>query len=475
MSAYMEPTTPEVNPWRVLLYTCAAVFAVTLDSTILFVAFPAIRASYPRISPANLSWVLNAYTIVVGAMLIPAGAYADKFGRKKVFLTGIPIFTAGSFLCGISQGVWFLIAARALQGLGAAFLTPTSLSLVLGEFKKEQRAIAIAVWGAVAALAAAVGPALGSAIIHVLTWRWAFFINLPIGAWCWVQGRRVLHEARLDSNTPVPRIIAVGQIALAIALVSLAIVQVKSWGLSNWRTLLAGGAGLTIFLLFVSADGQSRRPLVDWSLFQSKNFRLSNCATFVFTAAFSAMFLGNVLFLKELWRYSTLEIGLAMTIGPLCVIPCALLTGKYAGKRGHAKPIFIGGLLYATSGLIRLVTLESDPNFFLLWLPTAILSGVGIGMIFPSLSSSATFNLPPNRYSIGSGVNNSIRQLGSVFGIAFAVLCVGSESAHSTTAFADLYSGLMIAAVITALLGAFVRTAPVQERGPSLNVVSDSN
>jgi EmrB/QacA subfamily drug resistance transporter len=463
--AIADTKRSQFSPWKVLLYTCAAVFIVTLDATILFVAFPAIRASYPHVSPANLSWILNAYTIVVGAMLVPAGAYADKFGRKKIFLVGVPIFTAGSLLCGISQGVWFLVAARALQGLGAALLTPTSLSLVLGEFQKEKRALAIAVWGAVAALAAAVGPALGSAIIHFLTWRWVFFINLPIGVWCWVQGRRVLNEAKLDSNAPVPKLGALGQIALAVALVSLAIVQGKSWGWINPKTLLAAGAGSTLFLLFVCADFRSRTPLVDWSLFRSKNFRFSNYTTFVFSAAFSAMFLGNVLFLKDLWHYSTLEIGLAMTVGPLCVVPSALVTGKYAGKHGHAKPLLVGGLLYAASGVMRLATLESDPNFFVLWLPIAILSGVGVGMIFPSLSSSATFDLPPTRYSIGSGVNNSIRQLGSVFGIAFAVLCVGSESAaHAASGFAALYSGLTAAALITAVLGAFVRTAPVHER-----------
>jgi MFS family permease len=226
----MSREAPEVSPWKVLFYTCAAVFIVTLDATILFVAFPAIRASYPQVSPANLSWILNAYTIVVGAMLVPAGAYADRFGRKKVFLIGVPVFTAGSLLCGISQGVWFLIAARALQGLGAALLTPTSLSLVLGEFPKEKRAMAVAVWGSVAALASAVGPALGSVIIQSLTWRWVFFVNIPIGVWCWVQGRRVLHEPKLDSNAPVPRLVAVGQIAMAVALVSLAIVQGKTWG-----------------------------------------------------------------------------------------------------------------------------------------------------------------------------------------------------------------------------------------------------
>ena len=464
----MSKEATEVSPWKVLLYTCAAVFIVTLDATILFVAFPAIRASYSQVSPANLSWILNAYTIVVGAMLVPAGAYADKFGRKKIYLVGVSVFTAGSLLCGISVGVWFLIGARALQGLGAALLTPTSLSLVLGEVPREKRAMAVAVWGSVAALASAVGPALGSVIIQSLTWRWVFFVNIPIGVWCWIQGRRVLNEPRLDSNAPVPRLVAVGQVAIAVALVSLAVVQGKSWGWINQKTLLAAGAGLTLFLLFVSTDFRSRAPLVDWSLFRSKNFRFSNGATFVFNAAFSAMFLGNVLFLKQLWHYSTMEIGLAMTVGPLCVIPSALLTGKYAGKHGHAKPLLLGGLLYAASGLIRLVTVESSPDFLGLWFPTAILTGVGLGMILPSLSSSATFDLPPARYSIGSGVNNSMRQLGSVFGVAFAVLCVGSESTHAATAFTALYSGLTTAALITALLGAFVRTTPVQERVPSL-------
>jgi EmrB/QacA subfamily drug resistance transporter len=406
-------------------------------------------------------------------MLVPAGAYADRFGRKNVFLIGVPVFTAGSLLCGISQGVWFLIAARALQGLGAALLTPTSLSLVLGEFPKEKRAMGVAVWGSVAALASAVGPALGSVIIQSLTWRWVFFVNIPIGVWCWVQGRRVLHEPKLDSNAPVPRLVAVGQIAMAVALVSLAIVQGKTWGWGNQKTLFAGGAGLALFLLFVSTDFRSHAPLVDWSLFRSKNFRFSNGATFVFNAAFSAMFLGNVLFLKELWHYSTMQVGLAMTVGPLCVIPSALLTGRYAGKNGHAKPLLLGGLLYAASGVIRLVTLESGPDFLRLWFPTAILTGVGLGMILPSLSSSATFDLPPVRYSIGSGVNNSIRQLGSVFGVAFAVLCVGSESAHAATAFTALYFGLTMTALITAVLGAFVRTAPVREPVPSLAVASE--
>jgi EmrB/QacA subfamily drug resistance transporter len=463
----------QARPWKVLLYTCAAVFIVTLDATILFVAFPAIRASYPHVSTANLSWILNAYTIVVGAMLIPAAAYADKFGRKRIFLIGVPIFTAGSLLCGISHGVWLLVAARTLQGLGAALLTPTSLSLVLGEFQKEKRAIAIAAWGAVAALAAAVGPALGSAIIHFLTWRWVFFINVPIGLWCWIQGRRVLHEAKLNAAAPVPRLVAAGQIALALALVSLAIVQGKSWGWVNSKTLLAAAAGLVLFLVFVSAEFRSRRPLVDWSLFRSKNFRFSNYTTLVFSAAFSAMFLGNVFFLKELWHYGTIEIGLAMTVGPLCVVLCALVTGKYAGKHGHAKPFLVGGLLYAASAVIRLATLDFEANFLLLWLPTAILSGIGVGMIFPSLSSSATFDLPPTRYSIGSGVNNSIRQLGSVLGIAFAVLCVGSEGAHAATGFTALYSGLTAAAVVTALLGVHVSTAPVQDRSTSPAAVTE--
>ncbi len=450
------------NPWKVLIYTCVAVFAVTLDATILFVAFPAIRETYSNVSASHLSWILNAYTIAVGAALIPAGAFADKFGRKRLFLAGVAIFTFASAMCGLSQEIWFLIAARTLQGIGSALLTPTSLSLVLGTFPKEKRAIAIAIWSSVGALAAAIGPALGSVIIAFSNWRWVFFINIPIGIWCCVRGYQVLKEAPRDPKALTPSILSAVLSAIAVALVSLALVESKSWGLISYSTLGAAASGLIVFVIFVFVDAKNSVPLIDRSLFKSKNFKLANSATFIFSIAFSAMFLGSVFFLKEIWNYSTLETGLAMTVGPLAVVPSALLTGRYAGTRGHSRPLIWGGILYAAASLIRIFTLDWPPDFWLLWVPSALLTGVGLGMIIPSLSSSATFDLLPKRYSVGSGINNSIRQVGSVFGVVFAVVCLSAKlgSANKTSSFAFLFSGLVIASLMTALLGAFVKTAP---------------
>jgi MFS family permease len=357
------------------------------------------------------------------------------------------------------------VAARSLQGLGSALLMPTSLSFVLAEFQKEKRAVAIAAWGAVGALAAAIGPALGSAIIHLLNWRWAFFLNIPIGIWCFIKSRKYLREAIVDSDSAVPRLLDVALCIASVALVSLAIVETKEWGWSSPSVLASAVAGIGIFSFFLIRNARSPLPIVDTTLFKSRNFVFANYSTFVFSAAFSSMFLSSVLFLKNIWQYNTVEVGLAMTVGPLCVIPTAIFTGKYAGRYGHARPLFIGGVLYCLAGMFRALTFDAEPSFLLLWLPAAVMSGMGVGMILPSLSSAATFDLLPNRYAAGSGVNNSIRQLGSVIGIALTVVCVGTETKEGLGSFTLLFWGLTVAGALTALLGVNVRTG---QRSPAV-------
>src|SRR5881398_821217 len=176
------------SAWRTLALTSVAVFVVSLDGTVLFVAFPAIRATFARVSAAQLSWVLNAYTIVFGALLVPSGRIADRVGRKRTFLLGLALFSAASALCGLAPSAGALIAARALQAVGAALLLPSSLAVVLHAFVVARRASAVALWGAVGALAAAIGPSLGSLIIQSWGWRWVFYINVPVGIAAAVRG-----------------------------------------------------------------------------------------------------------------------------------------------------------------------------------------------------------------------------------------------------------------------------------------------
>ena len=188
--------TNTASPWPVFWIASVAVFLVSMDGTMLFAAFSALRAGFPHATAADLSWVLNAYTVAYAATLIPSGGLADKHGRKKVFLIGVALFLAASVACGLSPSVGWLVAARVLQAVGAALLTPASLSLVLAAFPVSKRAVAISLWGAVGALAAAVGPSLGAFVIASIGWQWAFYLNVPLGLTAMWRGATLLVETR---------------------------------------------------------------------------------------------------------------------------------------------------------------------------------------------------------------------------------------------------------------------------------------
>jgi MFS family permease len=219
------------SPWPVFWVACVATFLVSLDTTMLYSVFSALRAGFPEASAAEMSWTLNAYTVVYAAMLIPAGGLADTHGRKRVFMSGVALFIAASAMCGLASSVGWLIAARALQAVGAALLTPASLSIVLAAFPQSRRAVAVSLWGAVGGFAAAVGPSLGSLLAQTVGWAWAFFINLPIGALTLWWAASLLGES--DRGGPRRRVDLIGMalIVIAVGAIALAIVEAES---ANW-------------------------------------------------------------------------------------------------------------------------------------------------------------------------------------------------------------------------------------------------
>ncbi len=200
------------SPWAILAVTSLAVFAVMLDALVLFVAFPAIELSFSAVSSAQLSWVLNGYTIVYGALLVPAGRFADRLGRKRVFLAGATLFTLASVLCGLAPTPALLIAARVLQAVGGAMLTPTSLALTLAAFPQAQRSVAVSLWGAVGALAVVAGPPLGSLIVQYIGWPGIFFLNLPVGLAAVLIGRAIIPESRDETPGRLPDLLGVAML-----------------------------------------------------------------------------------------------------------------------------------------------------------------------------------------------------------------------------------------------------------------------
>src|SRR4051794_31408289 len=298
--------------WQVLLVTSVAVFMSFLDVTIVNIAFPDIRASFPESSLGDLSWILNAYNIVFAALLVPAGRLADRTGRRRTFMGGMITFLAASVAAGLAPTVEVLIAARVVQAAGAAALVPTSLALLLPEFTLQQRATATGIWGAMGAIAAAVGPSLGGVLVDAAGWRWVFFVNLAIGLPALIPARRLLHESREPNPGPMPDAVGVGLLVAGVALLSLGIVKGQEWGWGSARVLVAIGAGIALLVLFAIRSSRHPAPVVEPALFRVRSFAVANAGAFAFALGFYAFLLGNVLFLTGVWHYSVLTAGFAL-------------------------------------------------------------------------------------------------------------------------------------------------------------------
>ena len=410
-----------------LVIASLASLATFLDTTILYVAFPDIGRTFDGTSPAGLSWVLNAYTIVFAALLIPAGKIADRVGHRRAFLAGSIVFTVASMACGFAPSAELLVVFRVAQAVGGATLIPASLALVMHAFPRDQLPRAVAIWGAAGAVAGALGPTLGAAIVEALGWRWAFFINLPVGIFTVVSGRRHLRE----TSDPATRAPSLGGIALVVgtaAVLSYAVVETDSVGWASRRTVGVLALGLLLAAAVVAHQRRTSAPVLDLDLFAIRNFRWGNLAGLTFGVAFSAMFLGSILFLTEVWGWSILRAGFGVAPGPAFVALLAPRMGSLAGRIGQRPILVVGGIAYALGGAYRLVMLGGEQRYLLDYFPSMILTGVGVACCLPQLSSAVAQALPPNRIGIGGASLQAVRQLGGTFGVALAIALIGAPS-----------------------------------------------
>ena len=454
-----ETHAHHASPWPVFWVASVAAFLVSLDSTMLYSAFGALRASFPDATAADMSWVLNAYTVVYAAMLIPAGGLADAHGRKRVFLFGVTVFIAASAACGLAGSVGWLIAARVLQAAGAALLTPASLSIVLAAFPQSKRALTVSLWGAVAGFAAAVGPSLGSFVVQSVGWPWAFFINLPIGALSLWRGAALLSESARTARRRKVDLVGMALLIVAVGAIALAIVESESPAWTRAQLAAAAATGVIALVAFIVWAKNVREPLVDLGLFRHRTYSAVNAATLSFGIAFAMMFFAFFFYMSNVWHYSQALAGLAIAPGPLMVIPVAIVTGRLAGRYGH-RPFLVGGaLLYAAAGLWFMLVPGVEPSYVAHWLPGLFLSGASVGLVMPSLSGAAVSKLPAQHYAVGSAVNQATRQIGAVIGIAITVLLLGHGVVQRSDF--DAVYGLHIGlALLTAVLCVFVNTRP---------------
>lgn len=416
------------NRWVVLGVTALGAFMAFLDVTIVNIAFPSIIAAFPRVTLAGLSWVLNAYNIVLAAVLVPAGRLADLLGRRRVFLIGLALFTASSAVCATAPTIGVLVAARSMQGAGAGMLVPASLGLLLSAFAIEQRATAVGLWSAAAAVASGVGPTLGALLVHVSDWRLVFLINVPIGVVTMGLAKRLLRESRSAEQGGFPDLVGIALVASGVGLIALGTAQGRQWGWGSIAVDASLVGGLALACLFVIRSAGHHNPIVEVGLLRERAFAAANTGTFLFSSAFYALLLCNVLFLTQVWRYSLVQAGLAMTPPSLTAALVAGIAGRTADRWGHRAVTIPGVLVFATGASLFLLRVGLHPTYVDVWLPASVVMGIGVGLAFPTLGAAAARSLPPARFATGTAINSSARLLGAVLGVAVLVSILGTPS-----------------------------------------------
>jgi EmrB/QacA subfamily drug resistance transporter len=412
------PFTQMSRAYKVLSLTAIATFLVSLDTSIVVVAQRRIEEDLGH--PTLLTWVFSAYSIAYAAGLLTAGRFADVNGRKRSFLRGLFLFSLGSVLCGLAPSAGFLVAARVIQALGGAQLTPASLALVMPEFPAEKRTVAIGIWGAVGGLAAAAGPTFGGVLVDWLNWRWLFFINVPFCIFTLIVGNKILHESKDPNATKNVDLIGTALGFPGVALVTLSITQSSEWGWGDNRTMAALFGGIILLGLFVQRCRTVANPLLDLSLFKLPFVVAANISGLFFSIGFLGMWLLNTQWIQAIWDYSPAKSGLATAPGPIMAAVFAAPMGRVAVKWGHARVLMVGAVLLSFGTFMLTITMGPEPAYLTHYLPWMIITGIGVGCSMSTLSSSASAFLPPSRFAMGSALNTTARQVGSALGAALA-------------------------------------------------------
>jgi EmrB/QacA subfamily drug resistance transporter len=445
----------------------------SLDLFIVNLAFPYISRDFHGSSLDSLSWVLNGYSILFAAVLVPAGRWADRVGRRRMFVAGLVVFTLGSVLSGLAPGVSLLIAARLVQAVGAGMMVPASLSLLLAAVPGHARAQAIGTWSAIGALGAALGPVIGGFLVE-LSWRWVFWINIPVGVVTVILAFKVLPESRDETSNARPDMLGAVLVAVAAGSLALALVKAPSWGWTSkdFFGLLVLAVASAIGVVVRSARHDA--PVVDLKLLESRSFNGALLASVAYYAGFGAFLLGMVEFLTGVWHFSAIDAGLAIAPGPLMVLPFARIVAPRLSARlgGAGRVAVIGCFVNVAAQSLWLTLMQTHAAYATHLLPVQLLGGAGVGLTIPSLIGAGTASIPPARFGTGSGVLNMARQIGTVLGVAGLIAILaglsatdpivafrhGTELVISFFALAGLTSALLLSRRVT------TGTAPPQLR-----------
>ncbi len=401
--------------WWALGAMCFALFMIMLDNTVVNVALPSIQRSLDA-STSSLEWTVNAYTLSFAVLLVTGGRLGDLFGRRKVFLAGVVIFASASAAIGFSPSDTWLVAWRAVQGVGSALMMPATLSIITNAFPPEERGKAIGTWAGVSAMALAIGPVVGGFLVESVSWQSIFFLNVPVAVGAVVISLFAVRESRDETVARSVDIPGVATLTIGLAALVLALVEGNEWGWGSARELsmfAVAAVGLTAFAL---VEGRRSSPMVDFSFFRSRTFLGANIVAFIVSFAMLAMFFFLALYMQNIRGYSPLEAGVRFLPSTVMIIVIAPLAGRLADRVG-SRPLITFGLLCVSGALFWQSHLTVSSGYGAL-LPGFMLMGVGMGFVMSPMSLAAMNAVDRTKAGVASGILSMNRMVGGTFGVA---------------------------------------------------------
>ncbi|MEO5839108.1 MAG: MFS transporter [Acidimicrobiales bacterium] len=458
-----QAATISRHTWMVLVLASMCTFISSLNASIMSVAFPDLRRSFPDVSPAQLSWVLNSYTIVSGATLILAAVACERFGRKRMLLLGVAIFTVAGTACALSPNPPALIAARVVQAAGWSLITPATIAVLLADVPVSRRATAISMWAGIGGIATALGPSVGAMVVDVGTWRWAFWISVPIGAIVLVLGARTFRESSPEEMIKGPLPDPIGALALmgGLTLWILGLIQTPKWGWIDRRTAgsLVGGTLLIAYLLWRSAHVHN--PMLNRRLLGYRNMRLAALMSIGFGTGFFAMSLGLVLFLVQVWDYSVVQAGALVTPIAATVTLLSPFSGRLADSLGHRVIAVPAGISWCAGSFWLLVFVDGTPDLARVWFPAMFMLGIGSGLAWPTIHGIPVIDIPTSELGSAVATNQTVLRVAGALGVAIAITLISGETgAAALTPFQHLFILMGISGILLSAIGFWIRTGP---------------
>jgi EmrB/QacA subfamily drug resistance transporter len=461
-----------VNPWLVLVIACLAQFMVVLDASVVNIALPSVQRGL-HFSAANLQWIVNAYTLVFGGFLLLGGRAADLLGRKRLFVAGVVLFSAASLLNGLAQTSGMLIAGRALQGLGGALVSPAALSIVTTTFTDgTQRTRALGVWSAIAASGAAVGLLVGGVLTDVASWRWVFFVNVPVGVATVMLALRYVAESRLAVARRTFDLAGAVTVTGGLVVLVYAIVKAQAYGWGSTRTLSLGVLAFALLAAFVVIEKRSSAPLVRLSIFRIRALTVADTTLLLVASGMFGMFFFASLYVQQILGYSPLRAGLAFLPVTLGIVIGAGIAQQLIRRIG-VRNVGAVGITIAAAGMLVLTQLPVHGRYLDNLLVGLMPMSIGLGLAFVPITLLGTSGVKREDSGLASGLFNTAQQVGGSLGLAILSTLAASQASsvlHGTSTadvFAARVSGYhvaFLAAGIMLALGVVLLTFGLRRR-----------